>query len=117
MSKQVFTTCSYKTDRAAERSREPSVRGPGAAAAMGLVAPDLPPLPSHQRMYLPAPVDALVLRVQPGDLWNRQLILHLPRRRCTADRGSIPARSEEPVNRRAQHLADAAPADMLRVPE
>lgn len=57
----------------------------------GLVATDVPALPSHEGVHLPAPVDAVVLRMQPGDLGHEQIILQLPRGRRAAHRGAIAA--------------------------
>ena len=40
----------------------------------GLVAADLPALTLHQRVHLAAPVDAVVLRVEPADLGHEQVV-------------------------------------------
>ena len=53
----------------------------------GLIAADLPALTPHQRVYVPHPVDAVVLAVQPGDLRHQQLFLQCPGRRWPGIRG------------------------------
>lgn len=63
--------------------------------ALGLVASNISALPSHQRMHLPAPVDAVVLRMQATNLRNEQVVAQLPRRRHPAHRGAKAACGEE----------------------
>lgn len=80
---------------------------PGEAhEAFGLVAADLPPLPAQECTHLPSPVDAVVLRMQPGDLRDEQLVSETPGRWQTLFRGTTSARGDEPTNCRAQHTAD-----------
>lgn len=44
----------------------------------GLIPTDHPALPLQQRMHLPDPVDAIVLRMQPHDRRDQQLVPKLP---------------------------------------
>src|SRR5690606_1674995 len=73
---------------------------------LGLVAADVPTLPAHQRMHLPAPVGAEVFRMQPGDLRHEEVVPQPTRRRRTTDGGAIPASGEEPLNCRSEDTAD-----------
>lgn len=58
---------------------------------------------------------AVFLRMQPCDLRDEQLVRQLPRRRRTADRGAVAAGGEEPLNCRAQHLADELDPETITV--
>jgi hypothetical protein len=40
----------------------------------GLVPADRPPLPAHQGMHFPHPVDTIVFRMQPDDLDPKELV-------------------------------------------
>lgn len=57
-------------------------------------------------MHLPAAVDAVVLRVQPGDLRDEEVVTQLTCRRGTADGGAVTAGGEEALHCRSEDAAD-----------
>ena len=59
--------------------------------AFGLVVADLPALSANHSVHLPASEAALVLRMQPGDRRDQQLVHELQRRRRIANRGASTA--------------------------
>src|SRR3546814_13539619 len=67
-------------------------------------------------MQLPASVDPVILRMQPDDLRDEQVVAQLPRRRRATDRGAVAARGEAPLNCRAQHPADELDPQTIPVP-
>jgi len=73
------------------------------------------PLAAQQGVHLPAAVDAVVLRVQSGDLGHQQVITQLPGRRRPGLRGTVAAGGEEPTNCRAQHPADGLDPEPILV--
>src|SRR5690606_12880132 len=87
---------------------------PGQAhESFGLVTADLPPLAAQEGMHLPSPVDAVVLRMQPGDLRDEQLVSQASGRWQASFRGTISARGDEPTNCRAQHPADGLDPELI----
>src|SRR5699024_8408148 len=65
--------------------------------------------------HLPHPVDAVVLGMQPLDLWNEQLVLQLSRGGHARLRRAIPARGEEPWQRVLQDTAEELDSELISV--
>jgi len=66
-------------------------------------------------MHLPPPVDAVVLRMQPGDLGHQQLVPQLPGGDDAGLRGAIPAGRDETLHCRAQRPADELDPEPLSI--
>src|SRR5690606_25251667 len=64
---------------------------------------------------LPAPVDAVVLRMQPRNLRNEEIVTQLPGRRGTADSGAVSAGGEEALHCRPEDAADELDPETIPV--
>ena len=82
----------------------------------GLVAADFPSGTAHRVMHLPIPVDAVVLGMNPTDLFDEHLVTDRSGRCRALLRGTVAARGEEPTFRRAQDAADGLDPEVIAMP-
>lgn len=67
-------------------------------------------------MHLPIPVDAVVLGMNPTDLFEGHLVTDCSGRRWVLLRSTVAARSEEPTFHRAQDAADDLDPEVIEMP-
>src|SRR5699024_6871508 len=82
----------------------------------GLVAADFPSGTAHRVMHLPIPVDAVVLGMNPADLFDEHLVTDRSGRCRALLRGMVGAGCGEPTCCGAQGAADGLDPGVIAVP-